>query len=127
MMQRSYRILPVPFELPRLVAVIGLHYDLEGFRILLTDVSVPTTFRNFRFSFSSTPFAVRMIDEGDYLTTATPAGGLFSEVESSEYLEWLHRESQHVRAGQNLKHCAIYSMSECVDIIHSEVPKICEL
>ncbi|MDO5657518.1 MAG: hypothetical protein Q4G36_04235 [Paracoccus sp. (in: a-proteobacteria)] len=127
MLQRSYRILPVPFELPRWPAVIGLHYDLEGFRILLEDIALPRTFRRFRVSFSSTPFAVHMIDEGNYLTTLTPGAGLVSEVENSEYLEWFHRESQHVREGMNLKHYAIYSINECFDIIHSEEPKICEL
>ncbi len=68
-----------------------------------------------------------MIDEGDYLTTGRAGGGLFSEIEGSEYLEWFHQESQQVRAGQKLKHYAVYSINECFDIIHSEEPEISEL
>ncbi len=70
---------------------------------------------------------MRMIDEGDYLTTGRAGSGVLSEVYGSEYLEWFHHESQKVRAGQNLRHYAIYSINGCFDIIHSEEPEICEL
>lgn len=68
-----------------------------------------------------------MIDEGDYLTTCGVGGGLISEGENSEYLEWFHRESQHVRRDKNLKHYAIYSINECFYIVDSDVPKVIEI
>ena len=127
MSQRIYKPLTLSVKLPDYATVVALHHDLEGFRILLEEYVSPPTFRKFRIAFSSTPFAVRMIDEGDYLLTGGSGGGLISTVENSEYLNWFHDESQQVREGQSIKHYAIYTINECFDILHSEEPKILEI
>jgi hypothetical protein len=115
-------------DLPKQVTLEAQHFDTEGFRLIVKDYQGATkTFDTYRISFSTPPFAMRMIDEGDYLNSVGVVEGWLLKVENSEFLSWFHDESQGVRMNQNLTHYAIYCLNECFDILHADEPIISKL
>ncbi len=123
-MSRIYEHVPLDVELPKEPTLEGFYADWEGVRVLIKDINKNASTGMLRIHFGCSVFAYRVIDEGDHLLTAYSNVGLIAIVKNSEYLEWFHRESCGVRKGQNLKHYAIHTTNECIDIIDSKLPKI---
>jgi hypothetical protein len=70
----------------------------------------------------------RVSDEGDRLLSSKALSGLakspICEVENSEYLAWFVRESANARREADLKHWAVVTADEIVDVIAVEAPTL---
>lgn len=71
----------------------------------------------------------RVIDEGDFLKTLKDNPEIQDEhiiydVENSNYINWFHEQSLGIRSGSGLRHYAVYSESECVDVLAYGAPII---
>jgi hypothetical protein len=115
---------PIEGNLKRL-SCEALHDDFEGFRIILRseDDSLPLL----RVYFENA-LAYRNIDEGDRLKTINQNrefdGHSFFIVENSNWLEWFDKESLSIHKKENIKHYAIYTINDCIDILSESAPDI---
>jgi hypothetical protein len=101
-----------------------LTHTPDKINIVLSDeneqVFVSINFKDF--------FSYRCNDEGNLLKTLNEIEGLsespFFVVENSNYLKWFHSESLGVRLDQHLKHYAIVTPHEVIDILSTTAPQI---
>lgn len=99
----------------------GIHDDYEGFRVLLRCSDE----RVLRLSYARA-LAYRNVDEGDRLRTlrhahVEPNWSLYT-VENSSFLRWFHLESDGIHTDENVKHYAIYTLNDCIDILANSAP-----
>lgn len=105
----------------------GLHYDCEGFRLLLK--SVGDQARMLRITFDPV-LVYRGIDEGDLIFYECfddyEKDGMWSFfiVRHSDYLDWFHHASQGMYEDRDVVHYAIYTSNECLDILSAYPPKV---
>ena len=97
--------------------------DYEGFRVLLTpDRMEHGAMLRLRFA----PVAYRSSDESYRLRTwqgkSSLHGGTFSIVENSPFTAELRREASGILDDRQLVHHAIYTTTDCVDVVSSEPP-----
>ena len=116
----------IPMEnIPSRLYCEGLYDDYEGFRVLLKGEE--TNSRQFQICFESV-LAYRNIDEGDRLRTLHELPmerkvPLFI-VEESSFIRWFHEESCDIHRNRDVKHYAIYTSNDCIDVISSQVPLV---
>lgn len=107
------------------VSVENVIDDWEGFRVLLRDHG---TDRILRITFDS-HVAYQNRDEGDLIGEAARSEGLgrgcFYRVEESEYVNRFKADS--VRQIQDLKHFAIVTDTDCIDVLSIDEPKVEQL
>ena len=112
-------------DLPRPMYVDAVHDDYEGFRILLRS-EIPTS-PVLKIAFESY-LSYRNTDES-YLVKiwqSMPSeniGKNFFLVQNSAYIAFFHEMTENIYADWSVKHYAIYTISDCVDVI-STVPPI---
>lgn len=100
----------------------GLHYDVEGFRVLLKNQNTEGRFISLSFG----PLCFRLLDEGDYLKTVYSGdteGSLFI-VENSSFARWFSEESKGIFSESEITHYAIYTQDECIDILVKYPPVV---
>lgn len=104
------------------VSVEAVIDDWEGFRVLLRDHEAN---RVIRIAFSS-HVAYQNRDEGDFVGEAGRSTGLgrgcFYRVSDSEYLARFNADS--VRQLQGLKHFAIITDTDCIDVLALHEPDV---
>lgn len=113
-------------NIPTILYCEGIHDDCEGFRILLSEESNARYILRIKFDFVR---IFRKADEGDLMRTiaARPAIGestLFL-VENSSLIKWFHDETFSIHTKRNIKHFAIYTPNDCIDVL-SDVDPIVE-
>lgn len=104
------------------VSVEGVIDDWEGFRILLRDHE---TDRVMRVAFN-TEVAYQRRDESDLQGDANRSEGLgrgcFYRVRNSEFATRFQADS--VRQFEELRHFAIVTDTDCIDVLATEEPKV---
>ena len=107
------------------VVVDGVHDDFEGFRIILRMNELP--FRVLRVGFDAT-LAYRNIDEGDHLRTwnelEKEAGWSFFTVNNSEFKRDFLDLSYGIHEQTDIEHYAIYTLTDCLDVLSIEPPDV---
>lgn len=121
--KREYTEFKIDMNLPQSVVSDELHFSGDGLTIKLKPYSINDN-RIIYIRFMSNPYLLRVIDEGDYLSTPEQVPYWLCEVKESELLDWFNSESLGVRESQDLIHYAIYTPILCYDIIHNESPII---
>jgi hypothetical protein len=111
--------------IPSELYVEALHDDYEFFRVLLKGKSPQA--KMLRIYFDSV-YAYRNIDEIYRLRTWNNFKGerpssLFI-VENSKWLEWFHEESQELYLEHSIKHYAIHTVQDCIDILSEHEPLV---
>ncbi len=111
--------------IPSELFVEALHDDYEFFRILLKGKSPQS--KMLRIYFDSI-FAYRNLDESYRLRTWNKFKGdrpssLFI-VENSKWLKWFHEESQGLYHENPIKHYAIHTVQDCIDILSEYEPLV---
>lgn len=124
-MRQTYEVWDVvPGRLVR-ASVEGVIDDWEGFRVLLRDHE---TDRMFRIAFGSR-VAYQNRDESDLDGEAARSNGLgrgcFYRVHGSEFEARFKADS--VRQFDNLKHFAIITDADCIDVLAIEEPQVEQL
>jgi hypothetical protein len=105
----------------------GLQLDAEGFRVYVSEAEGKK--RRICVDFGFSALMHRCADEGKYLDTSweseipTNRCGNIVWVEQSSFLEWFHRESRGVYQSDNIRHMAILTTDEWVDVLCSKLPE----
>lgn len=103
----------------------GLYDDFEGLRLLLRGRDFTQSAVRIRFA---DRYAYRYTNESDRLRTWARhpeiSQAVVYEVENSSWLEWLFAESGETLPLRQLKHFAVYSVEDCVDVISGSEPEI---
>lgn len=119
----------IPLEgVPDEVYLEALHDDYEGIRLLLRGAGNAPTFR---LQFASV-IAYRNINESFRARTwAAAQGGTrvgsLRRVESSRGLAWLVEESGGLLDAAKLRHYAVYTPEDCIDVVTEFEPEACWL
>jgi len=102
----------------------GLHDDYEGFRVLLSgeEKSAPTV----RLLFDNVYFYQNR-DEGKFIVHEPSEGQFefphpFYILENSSLLNRFHEESSDIYSEQRIKHFAIYTANDCIDVLSVDNP-----
>lgn len=111
-------------NIPQRLYCEGIHDDYEGFRVLLRE-NDKTPILRIMFDFVR---VYRKLDESDLLRTVasikiqkkTP---LFI-VDNSSLVEWFNEESYGIYKDKDIKHFAIYTSNDCIDILSEFEPKV---
>ncbi|MGE4578331.1 MAG: hypothetical protein AB7F21_02235 [Desulfuromonadales bacterium] len=115
-----------PIEgIPSELYVEALHDDYEFFRVLLKGNK--HTDHMLRIFFDA-HYAYRNINESFRQSTwcnfnFDTRSSLYI-VENSKWLLWFHEESAHVYADEEIKHYAIYTTEDCIDILSKFPPEV---
>jgi len=106
--------------------VDGLHDDAEGFRILLRAEDPTQDLLRIKFE---NHLSYRNTDES-YLLSVWDSieknllGTQFFLVEQSSYIEFLHQMTGNIYEDLELIHYAIYTTSDCIDVITQQSPYV---
>ncbi len=110
-------------NIPDKMYVEGMHDDYEGFRVLLKGENTEMlriTFKN-KISYMNTDESYRLdIGRNDTINEAH-FNRVFYTVQNSSYIKWIKKTSKQ-SVGPDVKHFAIYTDFDCIDIITHDVP-----
>ncbi|NTX93375.1 MULTISPECIES: hypothetical protein [Pseudomonas] len=126
---RIHRRFPTEFVLPERLDFVGLYYDRKGYRILVAEFSQEDA-QKIEINFEGTPLAQRSMDEGSYLCTTWTADevdgpvGPVVLVENSEFLDWFNGQSCGIYPRDQIKHVAILTQNEWVEVLCLKLPSI---
>lgn len=114
-----------PLEnIPRILNCEGIHDDYEGFRILLRENDRSPVLRIMFDAVRS----YRKSDEGDLLRTIAsindPGRSSLFIVDNSSWVEWFHEETYDIHKDRDIKHFAIYTPDDCIDVLSEFEPKV---
>lgn len=123
-MENIYKNWEPLVNIPRILHCEGLHDDYEGFRILLRKDNYSPVLR---ILFPTTRF-YKKSDEGDLLRTIAsindPGRSTLFMVENSSWVKWFHEETFDVFKDKDIKHFAIYTPDDCIDVLSEFEPKV---
>jgi hypothetical protein len=113
-------------NLPKPVYVEAIHDDYEGFRILLRGDDLSSGV--LRISFED-KLSYRNTDESYLLKNWNSmakelAGENFYIIENSSYIDFFNDMTGHLYSDWQIKHYAIYTVSDCIDIISISPPVV---
>lgn len=113
-------------ELPNEVMVLEELCDREGVLVLTLSATkgdrIRVTFDDYA--------AYRKADEGDMLATLSEIGATSSlgstlyEVDVSDYISWFVQQSRGARSKSGLRHFAVLSLDDIVDVISPTPPSV---
>jgi hypothetical protein len=111
-------------NIPRKLCCEGIHDDYEGFRILLRENNYSSVLRILFDAVRSYKWS----DESDLLKTVASindAGrsSLFI-VDNSSWVKWFHEETYDIYKDSDIKHFAIYTSDDCIDVLSEFEPKV---
>lgn len=112
-------------NIPKVMYCEAIYDDYEGFRILLKgeEESSPTLI----FEFNNAR-AYRKLDEGDILRTIdsidNPGRSSLYLVDNSSWLEWFIEDGYGINKDSKIKHYAIYTPTDCIDILSEAPPNV---
>ncbi|MDD1617269.1 MAG: hypothetical protein CG439_2414, partial [Methylococcaceae bacterium NSP1-2] len=102
----------------------GIHDDYEGFRILLRENYHSPVLRVLFDAVRS----YRWSDEGDLLRTVAsinnPSRSSLFKVDNSSWVKWFHEETYDIHKERDIKHFAIYTSDDCIDVLSEFEPKV---
>ncbi|MBN0987334.1 hypothetical protein [Amphritea pacifica] len=112
-------------NIPRVLYCEGIHDDYEGFRILLKGEDEKDSTLRLKFSQAR---AYRKFDEGDILRTIesidNPGKSSLFLVENSRWLDWFLEDGYKINENMGIKHYAIYTPTDCIDILSEAEPEV---
>ncbi|MDF3845569.1 hypothetical protein P3W55_28010 [Pseudomonas citronellolis] len=126
---RIHRRFPTEFVLPERLDFVGLYYDQKGYRVLVTEFAQEEA-QKIEINFEDAPLAQRSMDEGSYLCTTWTADevdgpvGPVVLVENSEFLDWFNGQSCGIYPRDQIKHVAILTQNEWVEVLCLKLPSI---
>lgn len=110
-------------DIPETLNCEGIHDDYEGFRILLKDAGGSGAVLRIKFDFLR---SYRKSDEGDLLKTISNNRHIGKStlflVENSSYVNWFHEETIGIHLNRVIKHYAIYTSNDCIDVLSDAEP-----
>jgi hypothetical protein len=111
-------------DIPRRLYCEGIHDDYEGFRILLRENDRSPVLR----IMFDTVRSYRKSDEGDLLRTIAsindPSRSSLFIVDNSSWVKWFHEETYDIHKDRDIKHFAIYTPDDCIDVLSEFEPKV---
>ena len=113
-------------EIPSKMYVEAVHDDYEGFRVLLKGDSDQSSM--LRVSFDNT-LSYRNTDESYLLkmwdgVSKDTLGKIFYIVEQSEYIDFFQKMTQQLYEDWEIKHYAIYTDTDCIEILSQNDPTV---
>jgi hypothetical protein len=126
---RIHRRFPTEFVLPERLDFVGLYYDQKGYRVLVAEFAQEEA-QKIEINFEDAPLAQRSMDEGSYLCTTWTADevdgpvGPVVLVENSEFLDWFNGQSCGIYPRDQIKHVAILTQNEWVEVLCLKLPSI---
>lgn len=113
-------------DIPTPMYVEAIHDDYEGFRILLKGES-PSS-KVLRVTFEDN-LSYRNTDESYLLriwhsNKKEVMGKIFYMVENSSYIDFFYNMTEGFYSEWKLSHYAIYTVSDCVDVISASPPTV---
>ncbi|WBG65247.1 hypothetical protein [Pseudomonas citronellolis] len=126
---RIHRRFPTEFVLPERLDFVGLYYDQKGYRVLVAEFAQEEA-QKIEINFEGVPLAQRSMDEGSYLCTTWTADevdgpvGPVVLVENSEFLDWFNEQSCGIYPRDQIKHVAILTQNEWVEVLCLKLPSI---
>lgn len=99
----------------------SIHYDVEGFRVLLKNKDTEGAVYSFLF----TPLSFRVLDEGDYLKTSYGnfKGSLYV-IRNSDFVKWFAGECKGMYSPEKILHYGLYTDDECIDVLSAHPPVV---
>jgi hypothetical protein len=111
-------------DIPRTLHCEGIHDDYEGFRILLRENDHSPVLR---IMFDAVRF-YKKSDEGDLLRTIAsindPGRSSLFIVDNSSWVKFFHEETYNIHQDRDIKHFAIYTPDDCIDVLSEFEPKV---
>jgi len=106
--------------------VEAIHDDYEGFRVLLKEDGGESRMLKIKFE---SALSYKNTDESYMLktwhnTSKEILGNIFYKIENSEYLSKFHEDSMNIYQDWKIKHFAIYTTQDCIDILSLQDPEI---
>ena len=126
---RIHRRFPTEFVLPERLDFVGMYYDQKGYRVLVAEFAQEEA-QKIEINFEDAPLAQRSMDEGSYLCTTWTADevdgpvGPVVLVENSEFLDWFNGQSCGIYPRDQIKHVAILTQNEWVEVLCLKLPSI---
>lgn len=117
----------IPLEgLPKVMYIEALHDDYEGFRILLKGETSDSAM--LRISFED-KLSYKNTDESYLLEIWHTAekdilGRTFYMIDNSTYVDFFNEMTHGLYSDWRIKHYAIYTVSDCIDIISVKPPSV---
>lgn len=112
-------------NIPRILYCEGIHDDYEGFRILLVGENERSPVLRIMFDAAR---SYRNADEGDLLKTIAsmddPGSSSLFIVDNSSWVKWFHEETYNIHKGRDIKHYAIYTPNDCIDVLSEFEPRV---
>ncbi len=127
MNKNSFNLWTPISPIPKEVQVEAIYDDWEGFRILLRcDDGVNSKMLRILFennlSYSNTDESFLLRRWGQMPESIV--GNIFYLIKDSSYIEFFTKQSAGLYEKWDIKHYAIYTISDCIDILSMTEPKI---
>ncbi|PRA85910.1 hypothetical protein CQ054_10600 [Ochrobactrum sp. MYb29] len=119
---------PFPFgaEFPDKLDFLSLQFDDSGYRVRVSEFSNPNG-PVYEINFGKMPLAQRSMDEGKFLAMTAISNekvGPVVLVTGSDFLNWFHEQSCGVFTEDEVKHVAILTQNEWVEVLCLSLPTI---
>jgi hypothetical protein len=112
-----------------MIDFVGIYYDSRGYRVHVAEfanVDAPVLEIDFRHG----NLAQRSMDEGAFLAMVAEASGPVGPVVTvtgSDFLDWFHQQSCGIYSLDEVKHVAILTQNEWVEVLCLELPTVRKL
>ena len=129
MTSRVHSPFPLGIEFPMRLDFISLQFDDSGYRVRVCEFAVPDA-PVYEIDFGKMPLAQRSMDEGKFLAlTASLKSdsvgvGPIALVTGSDLLDWFHEQSCGIFTRDEVKHVAILTQNEWVEVLCLNLPTI---
>lgn len=129
MKNRIHKYFSTKINIPNKIDFVGLYFDNNGFRVHVTEFAKKNALI-LEIDFGFDNLAQRSMDEGNYLNLSwrvekesKPLGPIVI-VEHSDFLDWFLEESCDIYDKDKIKHIAILTQNEWVEVICEKLPEI---
>jgi len=129
MIDRIHRRLPTDCVLPSELDFVSIFYDKNGYRIRVSEFAVASP-DIYEIYFGTGLLAQRSMDEGSYLSMAWtvdetdgPVGPVVL-VDNSDFLGWFHEQSRGVYSKEEVKHVAVLTQNEWIEVLCLKPPEV---
>jgi hypothetical protein len=129
MPNRVHLPFPLLVELPERLEFVSINFDFLGYRVKVAEFARPDGLV-YEIDFGKMPLAQRSMDEGKFLAMTAHTSYSAREIGSivlvtgSDFLDWFHLQSCGMYPKDEVKHVAILTQNEWVEVLCLELPQI---
>ncbi|MDO5648760.1 hypothetical protein [Paracoccus sp. (in: a-proteobacteria)] len=129
MSKRVHKSFPLENHFPERINFLDLKFDDSGYKVRVFEFANPGG-PIYEINFGRMPLAQRSMDEGKFLamtSTSHPDDRQMAPivlVTGSDLLDWFHEQCCGMFAKDEVKHVAILTQNEWVEVLYLELPEI---